>query len=254
MTEGDGVRAIVLGAGRGTRLWPLTKHSPKILLDLGDGTSLLDRHMVTLTEAGCIAAATVVTGHLAAKVERRIGDRWREVADSVFNPFYAEYGPLGSLWCVRDQMVAGDFVVFNGDTLYSPDMVRRIVSAAAEGTGAVLAISVVPQGHEDDVRVWLEGERIVGVGKDLKRSGYRSAGLLAIRGAETRKRFVSMLEEMMREAENVAPSAPWHDLVNRLVAEGVQVGAAMVEDAEWTEVDLHPDLSLVQALVAQKLP
>lgn len=250
--NGTSVRAIVLGAGRGTRLWPLTKHSPKILLDLGDGTSLLDRHMITFTESGAVSAVTVVTGHLAAKVERRISERWADTADSVFNPFYAEYGPLGSLWCVRDRMVAEDFVIMNGDTLFGPEVVRGVVKAVQAG-GAVLATSFAPEAQSDDVRVRLDGSRVVGVGKELSGASHRSAGLLAVRGDESRKRFVETLEDMVREADNLAPSAPWHDLVNRLIAEGLRVVSSSVDDAEWTEVDLHPDLSMVQQLLSQKL-
>jgi L-glutamine-phosphate cytidylyltransferase len=245
----DGLRALVLAAGMGTRLWPLTKHTPKVFLDLGDGTCLLDRQMSTLCEAPGIDAATVVTGHYARKVEARVADRWSEVATTQFNPFFADHGPLGSLWAVKDHMRAGDFVVLNGDTIYRPSMFGGHVD---RGEGIRLWVSPVDQHHADDVRVRLQGSRVTGVAKELDAGGHRSAGALAVRGRSERELVLAALDEMIRDPANLGPSVPWHELINHLISEGVTVEAVVVDDEEWNDVDLHLDITDLQALVADR--
>jgi L-glutamine-phosphate cytidylyltransferase len=246
------LHAFILAAGLGSRLWPLTKHTPKALLDLGDGTNLLDRQLETFRSCAGIAGATVVTGHLARKIEQRVGERWAASARTRFNPFYADHGPIGSLWTVRDELHDGDFLIINGDTLYRQEVIDT--AARSRGLpGVALAVSVTPQPASDDVRARVDGHRITGVGKGLEGTSHRSAGLLVVRGEEERASFLASLDELVRERENLTSNVPWHELVNHLIAGGTPVEALMVDDALWTEVDLHPDIHTLQQMLAGKL-
>ncbi|MGE0092968.1 MAG: nucleotidyltransferase family protein [Alphaproteobacteria bacterium] len=66
-------RAMVLAAGRGVRLGPLTDHLPKPLVPVG-GIAMLDRALDALARAG-VSLAVVNVHHLAAQIEARLATR-----------------------------------------------------------------------------------------------------------------------------------------------------------------------------------
>jgi MurNAc alpha-1-phosphate uridylyltransferase len=70
------MRAMILAAGRGERLRPLTDTTPKALVEAG-GTTLLERHLRQLAQAG-FRECVINLGHLGSVIRERIGtgDRW----------------------------------------------------------------------------------------------------------------------------------------------------------------------------------
>src|SRR5215210_2178229 len=117
-------KAVILSAGKGSRLLPLTAERPKCLIELS-GKSLLDWQLDSLQQSG-IADIVVVTGFRDDLVDsvaaRRDGVR------ALFNPFYHVADNLGSVWMARSEF-AGDTLLLNGDTLVSPPLLDRVLRA-----------------------------------------------------------------------------------------------------------------------------
>ncbi|MBT5420035.1 MAG: NTP transferase domain-containing protein, partial [Candidatus Cloacimonetes bacterium] len=65
------MKAIILAAGKGTRMFPLTKNTPKSLLDIGQGLTLLETQLHSLQEAG-ITNIVLVVGYRAEQIEAKI--------------------------------------------------------------------------------------------------------------------------------------------------------------------------------------
>ncbi|MGZ8999263.1 MAG: phosphocholine cytidylyltransferase family protein, partial [Allosphingosinicella sp.] len=129
MGEGNRVdRAILLSAGKGSRLLPLTADRPKCLLEVS-GRSLLEWQLDSLFEAG-IEEMFVVTGFRSDLVEALIAERGqsRGRVSVLFNPFYHVADNLGSAWMARSAMDR-PFLLLNGDTLVPPALVSRLVEA-----------------------------------------------------------------------------------------------------------------------------
>ena len=124
-------RALILGAGQGSRLLPLTEQLPKCLLDLGNGRSMLEWQLRGLMEAG-IGEAVVVTGFRSDLVEQalqRITPAGMTVR-TLFNPFYKLADNLASCWMARSELRA-PCLILNGDTLFEPEIARRLLAAPA---------------------------------------------------------------------------------------------------------------------------
>jgi choline kinase len=113
--------AVYLAAGEGRRLRPLTERLPKAMLDVG-GSTLAERALTSLRAAG-ITEIVAVTGHCA--------DGLRPVepliADQRFNPRYSDTGNVYSLWCARDVVESGCYIV-NSDVLFEDELARRLVA------------------------------------------------------------------------------------------------------------------------------
>ncbi len=118
------MRAVILVAGRGMRLREATEF-PKCLFAPG-GVSLIDRYITQLDALGI--AATVVVGFRGDAVRQRLAELApRHVPTVVTNPDF-ELGSILSLARGLD-MTAGDVLLMDGDVLFHPDLLRRLVDA-----------------------------------------------------------------------------------------------------------------------------
>src|SRR5262245_33080493 len=122
------MKAILLSAGQGSRLAPLTADRPKCLLPVGSRT-LIDWQLETLKACG-IGEAVVVIGFQAEMMERHLArhDTSGFRVRPLFNPFYKVADNLGSCWMARAEMQDA-FMIVNGDTLFEAEIARRLLAS-----------------------------------------------------------------------------------------------------------------------------
>ena len=121
------MRALILAAGMGKRLAPLTEERPKGLLELG-GRSLLARLLDGLQAAG-VTETAIVVGYHQAQIRAHLGDAHRGMPVRYLeNPAYTK-GPLLSLWTGRAEFERDDVVLADGDVLFAPALLARVVQA-----------------------------------------------------------------------------------------------------------------------------
>lgn len=122
-------RAVILAAGEGTRLRPLTERLPKALVPL-NGTPLLTRQLKVLRCAG-ICEVSLVAGHCA--------EAFGASGLPVFlNPSYAKTNMVASLWCARSLFRGDDDVlVCYSDIVYEPRVLQAVLAASAQVVVAV---------------------------------------------------------------------------------------------------------------------
>jgi NDP-sugar pyrophosphorylase family protein len=129
------MHAVVMAAGEGTRLRPLTERWPKPILPI-DGRPVIATLLRELAAAGC-ERVYVVTGHLAEQVEELVGDGSGFALDV---QYVRQPGVLGSADAVQRALAAGaepPLLVTAADTVYVPGDVKRFVGAARGAAGAV---------------------------------------------------------------------------------------------------------------------
>jgi len=134
---------MILAAGLGTRLRPLTSYLPKPLLPV-DGVPLLDRAATALTAAG-VTRIAVNAHHRADRIEAHLADR----PDSARFHFSLEpriLGTAGALHGARDFLAATDtFIVYNGDVLSDLDLAALLATHRQGGGLATLALVDWPE-------------------------------------------------------------------------------------------------------------
>ena len=240
-------RAIILGAGQGSRLLPLTAELPKCLLDLA-GRSLLEWQLVALAAAG-VREAVIVTGFRADLVEQalpRVAPATMQVR-TLFNPFHKVADNLASCWLAREEM-SGPTLILNGDTLFEPGIAVELLSA--EDAPITVTIDRKAGYDEDDMKVIAAGTRLKAIGKKLPAADVNgeSIGFLRFNAAGAAL-FVAELERTMRTREG---TGLWYlSAINRLAGEGADVRCLSIEGREWAELDYPADLERCQALAAQ---
>jgi choline kinase len=239
------MKAIILSAGQGSRLGHMVDDRPKCLIDF-NGRTLLDRQLDTL-EANGVHEAVVVTGFHDELIEQAIvnrtgGPRVR----TVFNPFYKVADNTGSLFMARDELQA-DCLVWNGDTLVSRELMRRVLEN--DRTGICVTIDRKDTYDEDDMKVVEAEGRLKAIGKRLPLDtvNAESIGLLAFRsgGAE---QFREAIDRAIRTPEG---TTIWYLRVIHHIAQSTDVWTLDINGEEWGEVDFPPDVENARNLTAR---
>jgi NDP-sugar pyrophosphorylase family protein len=137
------VDALILAAGLGTRLRPLTDHTPKALIPVG-GVPMIERVARRLIEAGA-DRLIVNTAHLAERIEAYVRARAGFGVEAVFSR--EDPGPLetGGALLAAGPHLRGDvpFFIHNADVL--TDLPLRALHAAHGAAGDPLAVLAVAE-------------------------------------------------------------------------------------------------------------
>ena len=246
------MKIIILAAGKGERLMPLTKNTPKPLLDMGNGATLLEEQIASFQESGVVDEIVLVIGYLADQVEAKLqlhqanGVRVR----TIYNPFYEISNNLMSLWFARHEMDE-DFLVSNGDNLFAPEVFATLVEHTEDGIH--LAISHKDEFTDDDMKVTLRDGVIARVSKQIpaNESDAESPGLALVRGPRARRLFDGQLERIGRRKEFLGGF--WLEVFNQLFEHGVAVRPWFFDgQTQWQEVDFHSDVNNLRDVLELK--
>jgi histidinol-phosphate/aromatic aminotransferase/cobyric acid decarboxylase-like protein/CTP:molybdopterin cytidylyltransferase MocA len=237
------MKAIILAAGRGTRLGPLTDHQHKSDLTVG-GVSLLERIIESLVD---FEEIVVVTGYRAAEVESRLQAHPR--VRVVENPHFDTTGNLHSLaLAFRDILPDGPVILIESDLVYSGAVLQRLLSSphsnvalvapyrtGMDGTVVVLEGSQVKRfvaSHQQSSEADLEGH-------------YKTLNLYRFSASFCEKTLKPMLEVYDRELAHT----PYYEvLLGIIVYLGQEVlHAEVIQDEVWAEIDDPNDLALARA-------
>lgn len=237
------MRAIILAAGRGVRLAPLTDDRPKPLVEVL-GRSLLLRTIDRLREVGIDdRAVVIVTGYREAMI-RAVMEREGLACELVHNPRWAEWNSWHSLHVARAALAGGPFLQFEGDVVFDERVLPRMLAAPG---GAALAVEVRPMPDDEAMKAVVD-ER--GILRELSKTldAARSIGeyigitrLDAATGAQ-------VFDDLARfEAEGITHEYYDHSYHRLAVAGQASFGIVDVADCEALEIDDLADLRRAEA-------
>ena len=237
------MHAVILSAGQGSRLAPLTATTPKCLIDF-HGRSLLEWQVMALAAAG-VDRMTVVTGFEAQQVRDRLAARAPSVA-TLHNPFYRIADNISSVWLARAALAEGDAIVLNGDTLLSPALIAQAIAGATQPVSVTTAIKPAYDG--DDMKVTLSGGRVTAVSKLLPpgETDAESIGMLVFKG----NGGAAFSETIDRVIAREGGTGNYYLSAVAELAQTAQVGATDVTGHASAEVDFPADLPAATALTA----
>ncbi len=244
------MRAIILAAGRGSRLQKLTEDRPKCLVELA-GRSLLDYQLAALRAAG-IEQVALVTGY---RREQLSGRTEREF----HNPRWQDTGILASLMCAAEWLDGGDCIVSYSDIFYPASFVRHL---AQERRG--LAMAYDPKGLE----LWTH--RFADPLSDAESLVVREDGTLVEIGAKrpeparVQGQYIGLVRtsptawrHAIATVQEADPAAMDRlditGLLSALIRRHVPVYGVPVTGV-WGEVDNERDLHVYRELHAERLP
>jgi len=233
--------AVLLAAGAGTRLRPLTDTLPKCLLEIG-GRTLLDYQLQALARHG-LEDILVVTGHGAEEIQRRTAGRLR----TIHNPDYAATNNLHSLWAARREFAGRDFLCLHADLLFHPDILAPCLASPADVT-VVLDRALV----EETMKARVEGDEVLEIGKNIPREKMFGTfpGIARFSPAASAA-LPAVLHTMAEKAEY--RNAYFTACLPELKARGFPAKYTLTGGLPWAEIDSKADWEHARLDVFPKL-
>ena len=118
------MRAVILAAGRGTRMPEITKDKPKCLIEIA-GKTILERQIDILSK-NFVEKIYVVIGYRAEEIKNKI--RNVENVEIIENKDYATTDNIYSLHLTNDKIKNEEFILLNGDAVFEENIIKMLVS------------------------------------------------------------------------------------------------------------------------------
>jgi len=247
---GDNVKLIILSAGRGERLYPLTNDIPKPLLDIGNGKTLLEEQIERFHNTGVIHEIIIVIGYHAEKIEQKIlpYQNMGMKIKTIYNPFFDLTNNLVSLWLAKEEMTES-FLITNGDNIFNEAIIENFVNTNKEGI--ILSMCRKSEYDEDDMKVKLKNNCVDHISKKIEKkiADGESPGLLLVEGLAQVKYFKERLDKIIREP--IYLNSFWLELLNDIVIDGNIIKIWEFDgEKNWQEVDTYHDLELIKKFIS----
>lgn len=229
------IQAVILAAGKGSRLNGLLNGRPKCMLDFG-GRPLIELQIECLRAAGVKRIALVV-GHGADYVRRALPNR-----DLTFitNELYAETNSLYSLWLARD-WVDSAFLMINSDVLAHPAIFRRLLDCE----GSALAYDSSSGAEDEHMKIVLRDGCIARISKSLDApADGENVGIVRYAAELAPDVFAEAGRLLEREGQR-----HWAPAVVDAVASRTRFGVIDVADLPWAEIDFPEDYEFARTEV-----
>jgi choline kinase len=239
---------LVLAAGAGRRLKPLTEHLPKTLLPVDGQTTILDNAVANLAAVG-LTDVTIVVGHRADMVADHapvLEAQFGVHVNLVHNDRAQEWNNAYSLWLARDHLRDGALVV-NGDTVHPVGVPRALL--AERGPALLLAV--------DDAKTLGAEEMKVGLGHDGRVTALSKG--LSPGSAHGEYIGLSLIEPSAADAVAEALATTWYRDPDRYYEDGFawfaglggDVRACPIGAVDWVEVDTPADLERAREIACR---
>jgi choline kinase len=240
------MKAVVVAAGVGRRLAPLTDTTHKCLVPIG-GRPLLGRMLAALDLEG-VRETVLVVGHCADQIRALAGDRFGRMRITyVENPDYAK-GSVLSVYAAREHLREPSLVM-DADVLFPRAFLRSLLSCPAP---SALLVDAGFKDTGEEVKVYTRGDRVIALGKKVVPEAWDGVGEgigFFKCGAEAGAAFISRLEQVI---ESSGGNNEYEDAIHMLVAERY-VGWVNVTGLPWTEVDFQEDVTRAESEVLPRI-
>jgi len=245
------MKAIILAAGMGTRLRPLTDLTPKCLVPVG-GKPILEYQLEGLAEAG-LQECVLLVGYRGSQITNRIGHNHLGVAISyVENARYQETNNLYSLWLARDYL-DDDIVLIEADLLFEANLIRQLIQHPAS------SVAVVDQFQDTMDGTVIVAEESIANSMVLKKDqGPQFNYEPALKTVNVYKLSRStmrnlVIPELSRRVKNGNTDLYYEAIFADLIAEQrLQMSVLRIGSLKWAEVDTIDDLFAAQAMFGRK--
>lgn len=233
------MKAIILAAGRGSRMKELTDNCPKCLIKLGR-KSLLERQFEALRAGGACEIA-IVTGY-KSELLSHLGER------QFHNANWQSSNMFASLTCAAEWLANNDCLISYSDIFYSSEIVSKLIKTQAD---IAVAYDInwqaqwearFPDPLSDAESFKLDGNKVVEVGR--KAHSYNQIqgqymGLLKTTPAG----FEHMTKALQKMPTEKQSQAYMTDVLQAVIASDIHAVTGCANDLPWGEIDSQTDLA-----------
>ncbi len=242
-------KVVILAAGSGQRLLPLTAKVPKALLKLGSET-LLEYQIRILIRLGISPGdIIIVTGHLPDLINEVAS---RHHCHTIFNPQYHQANNIVSLfsflrWTEKKPQKVPQILIVNCDTLAHPGIFQSLLQVPRQN-----AVSVdMSRGNiEEAMKVSIQNGVVrrfsKGLSAELSHGEYIGLAKFSSQGLKELSEAVQRMIADQRITE-------WYEEAFNVIADSTPIVPVSTQGLPWVEIDTREDYHQAQLLYEERL-
>ena len=234
------MKYIILAAGVGSRLHPLTLNCPKCLFKLDKNYTIIQKMIDSINKYDTAAQIITVIGFMASEIKKKTTG-----TEFVYNPFYSITNSISSLWFAREYLY-DKVTIINGDIVMEDALIANVVTTPADYPCVLLDSSI----KNGDYNAQVYNEDVLVMGKELQDYYGEYAGVTKL-DKNTANLLKNEIDKMVEDGH----INRWYEdaLVQLIFNQSINLKYKDVSDHEWTEVDCVDDLFKAKSIYQKNL-
>lgn len=230
---------IILAAGKGNNLQPLTLKYVKTSFKLDESTTVLQRMVRNIRKQDKNAEIVVVIGYKANEVRLELDG---ENVTFVLNPFYEVTNSISSVWFARDYLERENVAIIHGDVVYSDDIIKDYLTKPTDFPYVLVDSSIINQGSYNVVS---KDNQVLVMSKKLDSFNAKYACMTKLDPVSSRL-LKEEIDEMI--GNNMYNQFFEDSLVQMILFKDFQLFCKNISGKAWSEVDTVNDFLNAQEI------
>jgi len=235
---------IILSAGKGVKLQPLTLNHPKSLYKLDDKTTILQRLVRKIRKYDAEAEIVVVVGYMYNQIQKELED---DNVKFVHNPFFSVTGSMASLWFAKDYLQRENITIINGDIVSGNELMKDVI---CQHTDYPLVLLDSTRKDPNKYNVQIQGDKVCVMSKNLTEFYGNYASIMKFDAVSSR----FLLDQINLMVNEGMFNLFFEDaLVQMIFEKNFEIYYKDIKDYVWTEVDCVDDLLKARQIQAESV-
>lgn len=230
---------IILAAGKGANLHPLTLKYAKTSYKLDEDNTVLQRMVRSIRKYDKCAEIVVVVGYLANEIKNELSN---ENVKFVMNPFYEVTNSISSLWFAREYLERENVTIVHGDVVYSDEIIESYLTKPTDYPYVLVDSTMQKPGVYNAV---IKNDQILVMSKKLESFSAKYCCMTKLDPVSSR-----LLKQEIDEMINGDMYDQYFEdsLVQMIMFHDFQLNCVDIAGKDWVEVDSVDDLLNAQAI------
>jgi len=243
------MKAVILAAGMGRRLWRITKNVPKTLIKVGD-KPVLHYILDSLLKLN-LRDLVVITGHKGYKIRdfitRNYGSKFK--VNFIHNEKYNVTNNIYSIYLAKPLLRNNQFIILNSDVLFHNFILEKLLASRKDGV--VLSVDLKDDFDSEEMKVRIENEKVVEISKNIdpRVADGEYVGLVRI-DRDKNKDFFGAVKEVIK---NRGTGVFYEDAFQKMIDDGTYLTFETTCKYPWIEIDTYEDLNLARNKIIKRI-
>ncbi len=232
------MKALILAAGIGSRLRPLTDECPKSLVKV-NGKAILIKQIENLKENG-INDITIISGYKAEILEKEVHASFPEI-NIICSEDYLNTNNMYSAYLASEKLYGQAFLMMNADVFYDSSVIKKLLDSEADNA----IVTDIGRYMEESMKVIEKNGRLIQISKAISKEDalgcsidvYKFSKEGGIKFFDKCKEFIEVKKELKLWSE-----VALNDILNEIEFKACPL------IGRWYEIDNHEDLAAAQEL------
>ncbi len=234
------MKALILAAGKGQRLRPITNKIPKALIRVG-GKEIIGYQLDYLVEYG-VENFIIAVGALKEKIIEYVKSNYSVNVKFIYNPLYGKTNYIYTLWLTKEY-VDDDVILIHGDLIFNKILLERLIYFDKNG----VLVSKKAKALEKDFKAFISDERVIKIGVNVRGKNAHACMPMYKFKKEDFLLWLDKIEEFIRQGKtDVYAEDALNEITNKL-----EIYPLYFEDELCLEIDTKEDLEKAEKILSK---